>query len=64
MPAASDTRSVRLHLDERTAEALKARARRNDRLAYLEAQRIIRDTLTRDGDLDETQDAPGQDARR
>jgi hypothetical protein len=36
------------------AEALERRAKRNDRFAWLEAGRIIREALERDGDL-----APG-----
>jgi hypothetical protein len=33
------------------AEALDRRARRNDRFPWLEAGRIIREALVRDGDL-------------
>jgi hypothetical protein len=43
--------TVRVALTPDIAEALDRRARRNDRFAWLEAGRIIRETLERDGDL-------------
>jgi hypothetical protein len=56
-PSDSPTRTARTHSTVRVAltpdmaEALDRRARRNDRFAWLEAGRIIRETLLRDGDL-------------
>jgi hypothetical protein len=41
------------------AEALERRAKRNDRFAWLEAGRIIREALVRDGDVSTT--AAGND---
>ena len=43
--------TVRVALTADMAEALDQRARRNDRFPWLEAGRIIRETLIRDGDL-------------
>ena len=51
-------RTMRIALTPEAAEALEARAKRNDRLPWLEAGRIIRETLERDGDVpDAHQDA-------
>jgi hypothetical protein len=50
-PAARRPPRVRLDLSTDVAEALERRARRNDRYPYLEAARIIREALLRDGDL-------------
>lgn len=44
-------RTVRIALAPEEAEALERRARRNDRFAWLEAGRIVREALARDGDL-------------
>jgi hypothetical protein len=44
-------RAVRLALAPEEAEALERRAHRNDRFAWLEAGRIVREVLVRDGDL-------------
>lgn len=43
--------SVRVALPPSVAEALARRARRNDRFPWLEAGRIIREALVRDGEL-------------
>ncbi|MBA2757372.1 MAG: hypothetical protein H0U37_08020 [Chloroflexi bacterium] len=43
--------AVRIALTPEQAEALERRARRNDRFAWLEAGRIVREALVRDGDL-------------
>lgn len=43
--------TLRIALTPEMADALERRARRNDRLVYLEAGRIIRETLEREGDL-------------
>ena len=43
--------SVRVVLSAAAAEALERRAKRNDRFAWLEAGRIIREALRRDGEL-------------
>jgi len=54
MTATSATRahtSVRVVLTPAAAEALERRARRNDRFPWLEAGRIIREALVRDGEL-------------
>jgi len=51
-PAAQHPRlSVRVPLTPAAAEALERRARRNDRFPWLEAGRIIREALERDGEL-------------
>ena len=44
-------RTLRVALTPELAEALERRAQRNDRFAWLEAGRIIREALVRDGDL-------------
>ena len=49
--AAHSRRTVRIALAPEEADALEQRARRNDRFAWLEAGRIVREALVRDGDL-------------
>lgn len=44
-------RTVRIALATEEAEALERRAKRNDRFSWLEAGRIVREALIRDGDL-------------
>lgn len=48
---ARSRRSVRIAVTAEEAEALERRAQRNDRFAWLEAGRIVREALVRDGDL-------------
>jgi hypothetical protein len=43
--------TVRVALTPEQASALERRAKRNDRFPWLEASRILRETLERDGDL-------------
>ena len=43
--------AVRVALNPDVADALERRARRNDRFPWLEAGRILREALERDGDL-------------
>jgi hypothetical protein len=63
MTVSSSTRqhpraTVRVILSPAMAEALERRARRNDRFPWLEAGRIIRETLVRDGELPVEDDVP------
>jgi len=51
-------KSVRVILTPAAAEALERRAQRNDRFPWLEAGRIIRETLVRDGELPASDDGP------
>jgi hypothetical protein len=51
MPHSRPRTTVRIALTSEMVEALERRARRNDRLAWLEAGRILREVLVRDGDL-------------
>jgi len=50
-PAGHTKPAVRVALPPEVAEALDKRARRNDRFAWLEAGRIIREALVASGDL-------------
>ena len=43
--------TVRISLTPEMAEALERRAKRNDRFAWLEAGRIVREALIASGDL-------------
>ncbi len=51
VPRTRQKRTVRIALAPEEAEALERRAQRNDRFAWLEAGRIIREALVHDGDL-------------